>query len=348
MTLSTSPANLGGNAVSLITAINGVNAVAPAHVIVNSSGTEVGTTANPLTVTVTNPSTGGSGGTANSVTLLAGTASVGAVTQAGGPWSVSWTGQTVGATQNGTWSVGVTGSVAVTGAFFQATQPVSAASLPLPVGAATAAKQPALGVAGTAATDVLSIQGIAGGTPLSVTVTNPSSGGGGGSSAPTASELHLGEFGGNVARFQSQFGPTASTQYSAGQVMAAPIEITNAGRVAGGTGMMMGASIVLNVANTNPIDFVFFNALPSGTYTAGSTFTLAAGDVSKVSKAFHLTDWTPLGAAITLGEAIPSGKFYGCADATKTQSLWVVPIARGNITLAAATDATLTIRMSRN
>jgi hypothetical protein len=54
-----------------------------------------------------------------------------------------------------------TGTMAVSGTFWQATQPVSAASLPLPTGAATAAKQPALGTAGTASTDVLSIQGIA-------------------------------------------------------------------------------------------------------------------------------------------------------------------------------------------
>lgn len=48
-------------------------------------------------------------------------------------------------------------------------QPVSAASLPLPSGAATAAKQPAVGTAGTAATDVLTVQGIAGMTKLLVT-----------------------------------------------------------------------------------------------------------------------------------------------------------------------------------
>jgi hypothetical protein len=45
------------------------------------------------------------------------------------------------------------------------TQPVSAASLPLPTGAATAAKQPALGTAGTSSTDVITVQGIASGTP---------------------------------------------------------------------------------------------------------------------------------------------------------------------------------------
>ena len=48
------------------------------------------------------------------------------------------------------------------------TQPVSAATLPLPTGAATSAKQPALGTAGTASTDVLTVQGIASMTALKV------------------------------------------------------------------------------------------------------------------------------------------------------------------------------------
>lgn len=48
------------------------------------------------------------------------------------------------------------------------TQPISAASLPLPNGAATAAKQPALGTAGNSAADVITVQGIANGTPQPV------------------------------------------------------------------------------------------------------------------------------------------------------------------------------------
>ena len=59
------------------------------------------------------------------------------------------------------------------------TQPISAASLPLPSGASTAAKQPALGTAGSASTDVLTVQGIASMTALKVDpsgVTSPVSG----------------------------------------------------------------------------------------------------------------------------------------------------------------------------
>lgn len=51
------------------------------------------------------------------------------------------------------------------------TQPISAASLPLPSGAATAAKQPALGTAGTASADVITIQGIASMTAIDVNQT---------------------------------------------------------------------------------------------------------------------------------------------------------------------------------
>lgn len=59
------------------------------------------------------------------------------------------------------------------------TVPVSASSLPLPTGAATSAKQPALGTAGSASADVLTVQGIASMTALKVdgsAVTQPVSG----------------------------------------------------------------------------------------------------------------------------------------------------------------------------
>jgi hypothetical protein len=77
-------------------------------------------------------------------------------------------------------------AVPVSGTFFQATQPisgtvtanagsgtmaVSAAALPLPSGAATSAKQPALGTAGAAATDVITVQGIASGVAQPVSGT---------------------------------------------------------------------------------------------------------------------------------------------------------------------------------
>ena len=78
---------------------------------------------------------------------------------------------TVAATQSGTWTVGVSGTVPVSGTFYLATQPISAAALPLPTGASTSAKQPALGTAGSASTDVISVQGVSGGVPQPVSGT---------------------------------------------------------------------------------------------------------------------------------------------------------------------------------
>lgn len=87
---------------------------------------------------------------------------------------INWSGGTatiagtVTANQGGApWSTTISGNVAVTGTFWQTTQPISAAALPLPAGAATSAKQPALGTAGTPAADVLSVQGVNGGAPFS-------------------------------------------------------------------------------------------------------------------------------------------------------------------------------------
>ena len=65
--------------------------------------------------------------------------------------------------QGGSWTVTAN---AGTGTFA-----ISAASLPLPAGAATAAKQPALGTAGTASIDVITVQGIAGAVAIPVSGT---------------------------------------------------------------------------------------------------------------------------------------------------------------------------------
>lgn len=82
----------------------------------------------------------------------------------------------------------------------QATLPVSAASLPLPTGAATAAKQPALGTAGAASTDVITVQGIASMTALKVdgsAVTQPTSV----SNLPTTVDTNTGATGASTLRF---------------------------------------------------------------------------------------------------------------------------------------------------
>lgn len=127
------------------------------------------------------------------VNVAAGGAGGGAVTVANGDNVVegATTDVAVTADANGTLSAKLRGVIVVLLRAFQlgtplrtdptgtTTQPVSASSLPLPTGAATLAKQPALGTAGSASTDVISIQGIASMTAVKTDgsgVTQPISG----------------------------------------------------------------------------------------------------------------------------------------------------------------------------
>lgn len=88
-------------------------------------------------------------------------------------------GRVLGEITDGTNAIGVSAHPVRTDPTGTTTQPVSAASLPLPTGAATSAKQPALGTAGSASSDVITVQGIASMTALKVdgsAVTQPVSG----------------------------------------------------------------------------------------------------------------------------------------------------------------------------
>ena len=144
----------------------------------SSSGPTLGTPASPNTAggvaSATPPAAGQTGSQALSldtsnnlrVTLGNTTVSLGAGTATIG-----------GVTQSGTWNVGITGTVPVSGTFWQPTQPVSLASVPLAAGAATAANQTTPTAPGTSASAAGPIQGVTGGLPVGVSgsvISNPS------------------------------------------------------------------------------------------------------------------------------------------------------------------------------
>jgi hypothetical protein len=116
----------------------------------------------------------------------------------------------------------VSGTVAVSN--LPSTQAVSATSLPLPSGAATSVKQPALSTAGTPSLDVITVQGAAGMTalkvdatattqPVSGTVTSKVQDGSGTAITSTAGALDV-----NI-----KSGSSAGTQYTEGTTQATPI-----------------------------------------------------------------------------------------------------------------------------
>lgn len=160
--------------------------------------------------------------------------------------------------------VTVTGTVTVDGS--GVTQPVSAASLPLPTGAATAAKQPALGTAGTASSDVITVQGIASMTALKVDgsgVTQPVS----------ASSLPL------------PTGAATSANQSTGNTALAAIQTAVEGTLTvDGSGVTQpishAALTELAAAISTEVQCDIVGALPAGTNNIGDVdiASIAAGD----------------------------------------------------------------------
>ena len=190
------------------------------------------------------------------------------------------------------------------------TQPVSATSLPLPTGAATAAKQPALGTAGTASVDVLTVQGITSMTPLKVDgsgVTQPVSGAltdtqlratpvpvSGSITATNASVSTTGTAVPTSATLSGGSVTTAAPTYTTGQMSALSLTTAGALRVDGS-------------ATTQPI---------SGTVTANAgtgNFTVAQATASNlnatvsIAAAQTLATVTTVGAVTAITNALPAG-----------------------------------------
>lgn len=204
------------------------------------------------------------------------------------------------------------GSLTVDGTFWQATQPVSAASLPLPSGAATAAKQPAVGTAGTASADVLTVQGVAGMTPLAAT--------GYGFDATVTPGVTNGA-------------------YSANDIMGALMTFTVARAI--------DEAIILNElqfsfksAVTPSLLAVLFEADPTGTTkTDNAAYSLAAADVAKVRAALpvnslngYLTDH---GTPNTI--RLPNLNLV-MKPATGTRDIYLLLIDLTGVTLTSTSD----------
>lgn len=285
---------------------------------------------------------------------------------------------TLAVTQSGTWNVSTLTSITnvvhiddnagsltidgtVTANAGTGTFAVSAASLPLPSGAATAAKQPALGTAGTASVDVLTVQGIAAMTALKVdgsAVTQPVSGTFWQATQPvngtvtanigTSGSLMLDATGAKLniaqgAALGSNTGPmiqgsvtTAAPTYTAGQV--SPFSLTVAG-----------ALRVDNSGVTQPISAASL-PLPSGASTEATLSTLngkvtacntgavviSSGTVTTVSTVTSLTQFN--GNAIDTNSGVKSAGTLRVVLATDqpalTNKLLVTPDANSAVNIA--------------
>jgi hypothetical protein len=172
----------------------------------------------------------------------------------------------VDGTLDGTTKVGATANgLKVDGS--AVTQPVSAASLPLPSGAATSAKQPTLGTAGSAAADVITIQGVASMTAVKVdgsATTQPISG------TITANA--------GTGTFNIQ----SNASINNAQVSGTAVDV-NSGNKSAGTQRIVIATDQPQLTNALKVDGSAVTQPVSGTVTATLSSTTNAGSTAKTS-----------------------------------------------------------------
>jgi len=191
------------------------------------------------------------------------------------------------------------------------------------------------GTAGTPSAQVLSIQGVAGGTGVPL----------------GAAEAHIGEVGGNQITVTVAQTVTASSAYSAGNAVGGLITIAGAARVSGASGAAgtsgLLQSVVVNAksAQTTQMDLIVFSANPTGsTCTDKTAIAVAAADFDKVLGVAHVTDWTNLGTP-SVGQAQNLSIPYALASST---TLYGCLVTRGTPTFAATSDISVSTRFLRN
>ena len=209
------------------------------------------------------------------------------------------------------------------------TQPISASALPLPSGASTAAKQPALGTAGTASADVLSVQGISSMTPLVVD--------GSGSTQPVSGTVA-------VSGTVSVDGSGVTQPVSAAALPLPSGAATSALQSTGNTSLATIAGDTTSIdgkitaCNTGAVT-VSASALPSGASTAAKqpalgTAGTASADVLSVQGISSMTPLVVDGSAST--QPVSGTVTANAGSGTFAVSAASLPLPSG-----AATEATL-------
>lgn len=224
-------------------------------------------------------------GTVNVNTLPSGSNTIGNVGLAAGSALVGGV-ELVDASGTNKASISSGGAVKVDGS--AATQPISASTLPLPSGASTAAKQPAIGVAGTASADVLSVQGIASMTPLKTD--------GSGVIQPVSGTV-------NVNALPVGSNTIGSVGIVAGSALIGSIELTDGGGTNKASISAGGAIKTDSSTTTQPISAISL-PLPSGAATSAKQpeIGVAGTASSDVLSVQGITSMTPLkvdGSAVT-------------------------------------------------
>lgn len=346
--VNTNTAATGATNISIATETVGSDQVQRIKVITGVSGVDGGdvTTANPFPVVDAGTATGN----ASLATIATNTAGASTAT-------LQTTGNTLLASID-TKTPALTGGGRVPVDPSGVTSPVSAASLPLPSGASTAAKQPALGTAGAPSADVLTVQGATSMTALKVdgsAVTQPVSAASlplpAGAATQTTLAAVVTALGGPLAVATSTAvvsatpTVTASSAYAAGNVVGGKLTFASAVGAAGG-GVIQSARIACKTVQAGALKLYIFSQDPSNsTWTDKSAAAINAADIPFLIDilTFSIAD-SGLGTH-TIYPLDGIGKSFVC---TSGSSLFGVLVTSGTPTFGSTSDITVSLNILKD
>ena len=121
------------------------------------------------------------------------------------------------------------------------------------------------------------------------------------------------------------------------------VTISNAARVANGSGIVQ--SIVITSASNNQpsLDIILFNRFPSNTtFTDHANTTFANNDLSTIAGVVHITDWTNIGNT-NIGQSQQITIPFVCAN--NVSSIYATVFVRAAPTFVANTDVNMMIQV---
>jgi hypothetical protein len=220
----------------------------------------------------------------------------------------------------------------VTGTFFQSVQPISATALPLPTGAATSANQIVPGTAGVSSSQVVSVQGISGGTAQPVSLAALP--------ALVASTAAIGNVGGKTGKISVSPTVTAAA-YATGNIVGGKMTFS-AALLTAGSGVLESITLKIKTVQTATFTLALFDSNPTNsTWTDKTASAINAADIP-----FHIGNFILNGPSSVLGtETIYNLNGIGKAINAGASTLYGVLVVTGTPTFGSTTDISVVIEI---
>lgn len=159
-----------------------------------------------------------------------------------------------------------------------------------------------------------------------------------------ASELHIGEVGGNAISISPTVTVSTSPAYSANDVVGTKLTLTNACRVSAGLTRLNTVVLTDTSAQNAAMQILLYNANPAATYTDNGACPAQSTDVAAIIGRVPVVagDWATQGAV-----GIAFVQVDRILKSAATANLWAVIVTTGTPTYAATTAIAITFNFDR-